>query len=144
MCGTMADTAGDATPLSTQHSALGTSRTQVYHALDVLPPTPSVVTIGTFDGVHRGHQRLIEIVVERARARGVRSVVITFDPHPRAVLAPESAPARLTRVEEEVRLIAALGVDAMVIHPFTRETANTAARDFIAAVVRTARPVELW
>jgi riboflavin kinase/FMN adenylyltransferase len=137
----MADTLDDAIPPGTEYSAPGT---HVYHALDAVPPTPSVVTIGTFDGVHRGHQRLIEIVAERARARGVRSVVITFDPHPRAVLAPETAPARLTRVDEEVQLIAALGVDAIVIHPFTRETANTAARDFIVAVVRAARPVELW
>ncbi len=137
----MADAARDATPLSTQYSVLGT---RVYRALGDLPPAPSVVTIGTFDGVHRGHQRLIGSVVERARARGVRSVVITFDPHPRAVLAPESAPPCLTLVEDEARLIAALGVDALVIHPFTRETANTAARDFIAAVVRAAQPVELW
>jgi riboflavin kinase/FMN adenylyltransferase len=116
----------------------------VYRGLDAVPPAPSVVTIGTFDGVHRGHQRLIGNVVERARALGARSVVITFDPHPRAVLAPESAPPRLTFVDAEARLIAALGVDAMVIVPFTRETANTAARDFIAAVVRATQPVELW
>ena len=80
----------------------------------------------------------------RARVCGARSVVVTFDPHPRAVLDPEHAPPRITSVEAEVREIAALGVDALVIHPFTRETAATSARDFIAAVARVAQPVEVW
>lgn len=109
---------------------------------DLLPA--SVLTIGTFDGVHRGHQLLIGTTVRRARERGVAAVVVTFDPHPRAVLAPESAPPRLTRIEDEVPLIAALGVDAVIVHPFTRATADTSARDFIAATVRAAHPVEIW
>src|SRR5689334_5493313 len=123
----MSDAAGGTPRLSTQHSALSTSPMRAHRALGDLPPGPSVVTIGTFDGVHRGHERLIGNVVARARALGVRSVVITFDPHPRAVLAPESAPPRLTFVDAEARLIAALGVDALVIYPFTHETANTSA-----------------
>ena len=135
--------------LSTQHSCRpeGTRSTppmRVYHALDAAPAAPSVLTIGTFDGVHHGHQRLIGHVVARAHERGVRAAVVTFDPHPRAVLAPESAPPRITTVADEARLIAALGVDVLVIHPFTRETANTAARDFMAAVVRALQPVEVW
>lgn len=116
----------------------------VVRSLAALAPAPSVLTIGTFDGVHRGHQRLIGRVVERARARGVRSVVLTFDPHPRAVLAPESAPPRLTTVEDEAALIASLGVDVLVIYPFTRETADTSARDFMAMVARVVQPVEVW
>lgn len=104
----------------------------------------SVLTIGTFDGVHRGHQLLIGTTVRRARERGVASVVVTFDPHPRAVLAPESAPPRLTTIEDEVRVIVALGVDATIVHPFTRDTANTSAREFMAAVMRAVHPVEVW
>ncbi|MDQ6603073.1 MAG: bifunctional riboflavin kinase/FAD synthetase [Chloroflexota bacterium] len=116
----------------------------VARALADLPPAPSVLTIGTFDGVHRGHQRLIGLVVERARARGVRSVVLTFDPHPRAVLAPESAPPRLTTVDDEAALMAALGVDVVVVYPFTRATADTSAQDFMATVARAVQPVEVW
>src|SRR6478672_3999081 len=112
----------DSAPLSTQHSALST-----VSSLAAVPPAPSVLTIGTFDGVHRGHQKLIGLVVARARERGARAVVVTFDPHPRAVLTPDSAPPRLTTVEDEAALMAALGVDLLVIYPFTRETANTSA-----------------
>src|SRR5436305_11409416 len=100
-------------PLCPQFSVL--SPLSVVRSLAALPVAPSVLTIGTFDGVHRGHQRLIGLVVERARERGVRSVVVTFDPHPRAVLAPESAPPRITTVEDEAALMAALGVDVLVI-----------------------------
>lgn len=117
---------------------------RVVRSLADLPAAPSVLTIGTFDGVHRGHQRLIGLVVERARARGVRAVVLTFDPHPRAVLAPESAPPRITTVDDEAALMASLGVDTLIIYPFTRETADTSARDFMAMVARAVQPVEVW
>jgi riboflavin kinase/FMN adenylyltransferase len=139
---TMTESVGDEPPLSPQPSLL--NPIVVVQSLADLSPAPSVLTIGTFDGVHRGHQRLIGHVVARARARGVRSVVLTFDPHPRAILAPESAPPRLTTVADEAALIASLGVDVLVIYPFTRETANTAARDFMAMVARAVRPVEVW
>src|SRR3954451_21828763 len=130
------------TPLNPEFSVL--SPLSVVRSLAEALGAPSVLTIGTFDGVHRGHQRLIGLVVERARERGVRAVVVTFDPHPRAVLAPDSAPPRLTLVEDEAALMAALGVDLVVIYPFTRETANTSARDFIAALAGALRPVEIW
>jgi len=117
---------------------------RVVRSLADLPPAPSVLTIGSFDGVHRGHQRLIGGVVERARARGGRAVVLTFDPHPRAVLAPESAPPRITTVDDETGLMASLGVDTLIIYPFTRETAETSARDFMAMVARAVRPIEVW
>jgi riboflavin kinase/FMN adenylyltransferase len=130
--------------LSTQHSALSTESMRVVHSLEDLTSAPSVLTIGTFDGVHRGHQRLIGAVVEQARERGVRAVVLTFDPHPRAVLAPESAPPRITTVDDEATLMATLGVDALIVYPFTRETANTSAHDFMAMVARAVHPVEVW
>ena len=138
----MTESMDDESLLSPQSSVL--SPQHVVRSLAALLPAPSVLTIGTFDGVHRGHQELIGHVVERARARGVRSVVLTFDPHPRAVLAPESAPPRLTTVEDEAALIASLGVDVLVIYPFTRETADTSARDFMAMVARVVQPVEVW
>ncbi|MDQ6832499.1 MAG: bifunctional riboflavin kinase/FMN adenylyltransferase, partial [Chloroflexota bacterium] len=67
-----------------------------------------------------------------------------FDPHPRAVLAPESAPPRLTTVDDEAALMAALDVDVVVVYPFTRATADTSAQDFMATVARAAQPVEVW
>jgi riboflavin kinase/FMN adenylyltransferase len=140
----MAESDSAASPLSTQYSVLGTDSLRVVRSLADVPPAPSALTIGTFDGVHRGHQRLIGLVVARARARGVRAVVVTFDPHPRAVLTPDSAPPRLTTVEDEAALMAALGVDLLVIYPFTRETANTSAHDFMAAVARAVQPIEVW
>jgi riboflavin kinase / FMN adenylyltransferase len=70
--------------------------------------------------------------------------VLIFDPHPRAVLAPESAPPRITTVDDEAALMATLGVDLLVVYPFTRETANTSAHDFMAKVARTVHPVEVW
>ncbi|MCA1724363.1 MAG: bifunctional riboflavin kinase/FAD synthetase, partial [Thermomicrobia bacterium] len=138
----MAEPVDDESFLSPQSSVL--SPLVVVRSLAEVPPAASVLTIGSFDGVHRGHQRLIGRVVERARTRGVRAVVLTFDPHPRAVLAPESAPPRLTTMDDEAALMASLGVDLLVVYPFTRETANTAARDFMAAVVRAIQPVEVW
>jgi riboflavin kinase / FMN adenylyltransferase len=138
----MADPENDS--LSTQYSVLSTGSMRVVHSLEDLTSAPSVLTIGTFDGVHLGHQRLIGTVVERARERGVRAVVLTFDPHPRAVLAPQSAPPRITTVDDEAALMATLGVDLLIVYPFTRETANTSAHDFMAMVARAAHPVEVW
>jgi riboflavin kinase / FMN adenylyltransferase len=138
----MADPENDS--LSTQYSVLSTGSMRVVHSLEDLTSAPSVLTIGTFDGVHLGHQRLIGTVVERARERGVRAVVLTFDPHPRAVLAPQSAPPRITTVDDETALMATLGVDLLIVYPFTRETANTSAHDFMAMVARAAHPVEVW
>lgn len=138
----MAERNGDAAPLGTLYSVLSTM--QVARSLADVSPAPSVLTIGTFDGVHRGHQRLIGLVVQRARERGGRAVVVTFDPHPRAVLAPDSAPPRITTVEDEAAVMATLGVDLLVIYPFTRETANTSAHDFMAMVARAIQPVEVW
>ncbi len=117
---------------------------RVARSLEDVTSAPSVLTIGTFDGVHLGHQRLIGEVVAQARERGVRAVVLTFDPHPRAVLAPESAPPRITTIDDEAALMATLGVDALIIYPFTRETANTSAHDFMAMVARAVHPVEVW
>ena len=128
---------GSMTDIFMHHDLLGATA-------PMLGLAPSILTIGTFDGVHRGHQLLIGNVVRRAHERGVPSVVITFDPQPRAVLAPENAPPRLTTVTDEVALIAALGVDTIIVQPFTLTTANTSARDFMAAIVRAVRPVEIW
>jgi riboflavin kinase / FMN adenylyltransferase len=81
----------------------------------------TVVTIGMYDGVHRGHQALIGTAVERARATGRPCLLLTFDPHPAEVIRPGSHPAILTSMDRKAELIAALGVDAMCVLPFTQE-----------------------
>jgi riboflavin kinase/FMN adenylyltransferase len=95
----------------------------------------SVVTVGVFDGVHRGHQRLIGRAVERARERGLPAVLVTFDPHPAEVVRPGSHPARLTTLPRRADLVAALGVDAFCVLPFTPELARTAPAEFAHEVL---------
>lgn len=90
-----------------------------------------VVTIGNFDGVHRGHQQLFRIVKERARALQGQAVVITFDPHPIKIMQPDRQLPLLTTTEQKLRLLAALDLDVVVVHPFTREFGALPARDFV-------------
>ncbi len=81
----------------------------------------TVVTIGMYDGVHRGHQKLIGAAVARAKAMRRPSLLLTFDPHPAEVVRPGSHPAILTAMDRKAELVAALGVDAMCVLPFTTE-----------------------
>lgn len=81
----------------------------------------TVVTIGMYDGVHRGHQKLIGAAVARARAMRRPSLLLTFDPHPAEVVRPGSHPAILTALDRKAELVAGLGVDAMCVLPFTPE-----------------------
>ena len=95
----------------------------------------SVATIGVFDGVHLGHQLVISKVLEQARQRGLVSTVITFDRSPREVLDPSFRPQLLTTLEEKSDIIASLGVDQLVVLPFTREMASLSAWDFMQQVL---------
>lgn len=96
---------------------------------------PSAVTIGNFDGVHRGHQRLFEETAEVARERGLRPTVLTFDPHPACVVAPERAPRLLTTPEERVALMGEHGIEQALILPFTREIARMSPEDFVREII---------
>lgn len=97
-----------------------------------LPRLPSLcLTLGIFDGVHLGHQKIIRRVIERAGQIGGKSCVVTFDPHPREVLVPETAPDLLTATQKKARLIEALGVDALCLIRFTQEFAEIEAREFV-------------
>jgi len=87
------------------------------------PPRGGAVTIGNFDGLHRGQRTLIDHVVRRAGELGAPAVVLTFDPHPLAVLAPEREPPRLTSERQRRELLAAAGVDLLWLVPFTAELA---------------------
>ena len=95
----------------------------------------SVVTIGVFDGVHRGHQATIGHAVKRARELGVQSVVVTFDPHPAEVVRPGSHPAVLTEPARKAELIEALGVDVLCVVPFTPEFSRLPAEAFVHDVL---------
>jgi riboflavin kinase/FMN adenylyltransferase len=95
----------------------------------------SVVTIGVFDGVHRGHQQLIGAAVAQGRERGLPTVLITFDPHPAEVVRPGSHPARLTSLRRRADLVAELGVDAFLVLPFTIELARMSPAEFAHEVL---------
>ncbi|MFF8954552.1 bifunctional riboflavin kinase/FAD synthetase [Streptomyces sp. NPDC014894] len=95
----------------------------------------SVVTIGSYDGVHRGHQLIIGRAVERARELAVPSVVVTFDPHPSEVVRPGSHPPLLAPHHRRAELMAELGVDAVLILPFTSEFSKLSPADFIVKVL---------
>jgi riboflavin kinase/FMN adenylyltransferase len=95
----------------------------------------SVVTIGSYDGVHRGHQLIIRHTVERARELGLPAVVVTFDPHPKEVLRPGTHPPLLAPHHRRAELMAELGVDAVLVLPFTAEFSNLSPADFIVKVL---------
>lgn len=98
--------------------------------------TPCVATIGFFDGVHRGHQFLIEDVKEEARKAGLGSLVITFNHHPRQVLQQSYQPQLLTTLSEKLRLLAMTGIDNVEVLNFTKEMASLTAREFMELVLR--------
>jgi riboflavin kinase / FMN adenylyltransferase len=105
----------------------------IAHGGDALPldDVPSVVTVGFFDGVHLGHQAVLQRAVEGARTRNIRSVAITFDRHPREVLTPGSEPRLLTTVERKASLIEAAGIDVLLVLPFDRDFSLIRAEAFV-------------
>jgi riboflavin kinase/FMN adenylyltransferase len=95
----------------------------------------TVVTVGMYDGVHRGHQKLIGAAVSRARAMRRPSLLLTFDPHPAEVIRPGSHPAILTSMDRKAELVADLGVDAMCVLPFTQEFMRLSPETFTHTVL---------
>ena len=91
----------------------------------------AVVTVGTFDGIHRGHQKLISETCRRAIASGGESVVITFDPHPRQVLHPASGVKTINTLSEKIEVFSKMCVKHLLIIPFTKEFAKTSSEDFL-------------
>lgn len=104
------------------------------------PLTGSVVTLGAFDGVHRGHQALIHVTVEAARSFDVPALGFTFHPHPAKVLAPHRAPQLLMSLDERVKTMRGFGLDAVVVQPFDSDFAEVSAdafvEDFLVAKLR--------
>jgi riboflavin kinase/FMN adenylyltransferase len=106
---------------------------QHYRSLDEVALPNSWVTVGVFDGVHRGHQQIMQRLTAGAHANGVPAVVLTFDPHPAKVLG-RSLVKLLTLPGERAKLLAEMGVDVVITHPFDMEVANTTALDFMKRI----------
>ena len=96
---------------------------------------PTVLTLGVFDGLHLGHQPIMHKVVERAKEVGAVPTAITFDPHPREVLHPESAPPLLQTLDQRLANLEVLGIEQAIVIPFSREFASNSAEDFIAEII---------
>jgi riboflavin kinase/FMN adenylyltransferase len=110
---------------------------RVHRSLSDVPPAPAgrALALGTFDGVHLGHRRVIASAIERAREGGLVSMVVTFDPHPLRVLRPDEPPRLLTTTDQKIDLISELGVDELVTIPFTPELSRQSAEDFCDEVL---------
>jgi len=96
----------------------------------------TVVTVGSFDGVHRGHQAVLAEITRRARAGGFESLLVTFEPHPLEVVNPEAAPRLLTGPEEKREVLARMPIDRVAVLPFTRELARLDPAQFVRQVLR--------
>jgi riboflavin kinase / FMN adenylyltransferase len=109
----------------------------VYRSLAEIPANfgPSIAAIGNFDGVHLGHQQILRSAAAEAHDRRMRSVAITFDPHPAQVLYPKDAPKLLTFLPQRIELMARTGVDAIFVLPFNAEFSRVTGRDFVQDIL---------
>ena len=110
---------------------------EVIRGLDALPldEEPSVITVGFFDGVHRGHRAVLDVVRARGVERGMRTVAVTFDRHPAEVLHPGAEPRLLTTVQRKAALIEAAGIDVLVVLPFDRDFSLIVAGEFVRRIL---------
>ena len=95
------------------------------------PERGSVITIGTFDGVHLGHRTILKKVVNEARVRDLNAVLLTFFPHPRMVVQKQTDLKLLNTLDEKIQLLEVLGVDHLVIQPFTQEFSRLTAVEYV-------------
>ena len=118
---------------------------KIYYDIESFKKVPNaVVTIGTFDGVHRGHQAILRNMVNRAKEIGGESVVVTFYPHPRQVLSHDSGIRFISTQEEKIQHLEALGIDNLIIINFTKEFAAIPSEDFIKDfIVKNIQPAVL-
>lgn len=110
---------------------------KIFRAAAELPKDfgPSVITIGNFDGVHSGHRQILRRVVALARERGLTPAVLTFDPHPARVLAPDRAPRLLMTIDQRLRSMEAEGIEAVLLIPFSLEFAKLTPAEFVKQVL---------
>ncbi|HTR64345.1 MAG TPA: bifunctional riboflavin kinase/FAD synthetase [Terriglobales bacterium] len=110
---------------------------QVFHKLDEVPADfgPALVSVGNFDGVHRAHACVLRQIVQRAREQGAKSVAVTFEPHPARILRPDSGLKLLTPTPEKLHLLAATGLDAVLLLPFGRDLSLMTPRQFAQEIL---------
>jgi riboflavin kinase/FMN adenylyltransferase len=110
---------------------------RTFRSLEEIPAGfgPTIVSVGNFDGMHCGHQKVLKEVVHRAKENGAKAVALTFDPHPVRILRPELAPRLITPQPVKEALLAQYGLDALVVIPFTRDFSMTTAEDFARQVL---------
>ena len=113
---------------------------QIFRKLEDVPTNfgPTIVSVGNFDGVHRAHQAVLKDIVQRARQQRAKSVAITFEPHPARILRPDSGLRLLTPTPEKLRLLAATGLDAVLLLPFSRDLSLLTPREFAERILRNA------
>lgn len=111
---------------------------QVFHKLEDVPAGfgPSLVSVGNFDGVHCAHAHVLREIVARARASGYKAVAVTFEPHPSRILRPGSGLKLLTPTPEKLHLLAATGIDAVLLLPFGRDLSLMSPRDFAESILK--------
>lgn len=110
---------------------------KIFHGIEnanILKPT--VLTLGVFDGLHLGHQRIMQTVVDRAKVVEAHATAITFDPHPRAVLHPETAPPLLQTLDQRLANFELLGIEQAIVVKFHRDFASQPAEDFLTNIIR--------
>jgi len=118
---------------------------QVYESIDTVSlSVPTFLTIGTFDGVHRGHRALIAAMRQAARQAGAATGLLTFHPHPRTVVRPGQPVAMLSSLSDRLELYKQTGLDFVILHPFTINTAHTPARTFIHRLHSHLQLRQLW
>jgi riboflavin kinase/FMN adenylyltransferase len=118
--------------------------TTIHHGLTGLDAVPRIVTIGTFDGVHRGHGELLARTVGRAREHGLSSLALTFEPVPAAVLRPDRFQGRICSADEKLRRLAASGVDEIAVLAFDIALSRQTPEEFMAWVAARTGVQELW
>ena len=104
-----------------------------------IPPasnwTPCALTIGNFDGVHRGHQALLKKLVQTAKAQNLQSCVMTFEPHPIEYFAPEKAPTRILSLRDKLKALASVGIDQVLVVHFNQHFANLSPDEFVKTIL---------
>ncbi|MGM5468976.1 bifunctional riboflavin kinase/FAD synthetase [Flavobacteriaceae bacterium LMO-SS05] len=108
---------------------------KIHHTLSSYPKTPSAITIGTFDGVHLGHQKIIKRLQSIAKDKGLQSVILTFFPHPRMVLQNAVDVKLLNTIEERQEILSDLGLDHLVVKKFTKEFSRLSAEHYVREVL---------
>lgn len=98
-------------------------------------PNQTIITIGTFDGVHLGHRKILERLINNAKATNLKSTVLTFFPHPRMVLQKDVDIKLLNTLEEKKQIMETLGLDYLIIHPFTKEFSRLSATEFVRDIL---------